>query len=100
MFGLRKQREQVTECYSLIECFKKQDLQIVFASPAQKTINSLDLTSFGIKEASIELNSSSFDDFIKELSPDIVLFDRFMMEEQFGWRVADNSPNSLRILRY
>jgi hypothetical protein len=27
-----------------------------------------------------------------------VLFDRFMMEEQFGWRVAENCPNALRIL--
>jgi hypothetical protein len=27
-----------------------------------------------------------------------VLFDRFMMEEQFGWRVAEKCPNALRIL--
>ena len=27
-----------------------------------------------------------------------MLFDRFMMEEQFGWRVAENCPNALRIL--
>jgi hypothetical protein len=24
---------------------------------------------------------------VKELNPSVVLFDRFMMEEQFGWRV-------------
>jgi hypothetical protein len=35
----------------------------------------------------IELNNSSFDTFIHELAPDVVLFDQFMMEEQFGWRV-------------
>ena len=34
----------------------------------------------------------------KELNPEIVLFDRFLTEEQFGWRVAKNSPNALRIL--
>jgi O-antigen biosynthesis protein len=28
----------------------------------------------------------------------MVLFDRFMVEEQFGWRVAENSPNAIRIL--
>jgi len=44
------------------------------------------------------LNCSSFDVFVKELNPAIVLFDRFMMEEQFGWRVAENCPNALRLL--
>ena len=28
----------------------------------------------------------------------MVLFDRFMMEEQFGWRVVENCPNALRLL--
>jgi hypothetical protein len=27
--------------------------------------------------------------FVKQLQPSIVLFDRFMIEEQFGWRVAE-----------
>ena len=35
---------------------------------------------------------------ITELQPDIVVFDRFMVEEQFGWRVAECCPNALRIL--
>ena len=26
------------------------------------------------------------------------MFDRFMVEEQFGWRVAEQCPNALRIL--
>ena len=46
----------------------------------------------------IELNNSSFDDFILELKPEIVIFDRFMIEEQFGWRIAENLPNCLKIL--
>ncbi len=82
----------------LIEVFKNKGYTITFATPAQKTENSIDLTSLEIKEVSIELNSSSFDVFIKDLQPNIVLFDRFMMEEQFGWRVAENSPNTLRVL--
>jgi hypothetical protein len=36
--------------------------------------------------------------FVKQLQPSIVLFDRFMIEEQFGWRVAENCPNAVRIL--
>ena len=82
----------------LIEQFLLQNWKITFASPAQKSEKASNLSSLGIDEVSIELNNSSFDDFIKELQPTIVMFDRFMMEEQFGWRVAENCPNALRIL--
>ena len=43
-------------------------------------------------------NQISFDEFVKQLQPQIVLFDRYISEEQFGWRVAENCPNALRIL--
>jgi glycosyltransferase involved in cell wall biosynthesis len=51
-----------------------------------------------VAKKSISLNCSSFDVFVKELNPSIVLFDRFMMEEQYGWRVAENCPDALRLL--
>jgi len=82
----------------LIECFLSQDWQITFSSPASEGEHKADLAALGIAEVSIELNSSSFDVFITELKPDIVLFDRFMMEEQFGWRVEKHCPDALRIL--
>jgi glycosyltransferase involved in cell wall biosynthesis len=46
----------------------------------------------------IALNDSRFDQFVRDLDPAIVLFDRFMVEEQFGWRVAEQCPLALRIL--
>ena len=82
----------------LIEQFLQENYKITFASPAQKGEKASNLSSLGVDEISIELNNSSFDDFIKELQPSIVLFDRFMMEEQFGWRVAENCPKAIRIL--
>jgi glycosyltransferase involved in cell wall biosynthesis len=82
----------------LIELFLKQEYAITFATTTQKTANAFDLKSIGVDEVAIDLNSSSFDNFVKELNPTIVIFDRFMMEEQFGWRVADNCPNALRVL--
>ncbi|WP_240914619.1 glycosyltransferase family 4 protein [Polaribacter sp. 11A2H] len=82
----------------LIEQFLKYNYRITFASPAQKSEKATSLNSLGIDEVSIELNNASFDDFITELQPEIVMFDRFMMEEQFGWRVAENCPNAIRIL--
>ncbi|CAL2088188.1 glycosyltransferase [Tenacibaculum sp. 190524A02b] len=82
----------------LIELFKKNEYAVTFASPAQKSEKAIDLSELGVNEVSIVLNDSSFDIFIQELSPTVVLFDRFMMEEQFGWRVAEYCPKALRIL--
>lgn len=82
----------------LISLFQEQGFQITFASPAQDSDFMVDLSKYKVEKKSIALNSSSFDTFVKELNPTIVLFDRFMIEEQFGWRVAENCPNALRIL--
>lgn len=82
----------------LIRFFKAENYHITFASTAAKTIYSNDLGAMGVCEKEIQLNNASFDAFILDLNPDIVLFDRFLTEEQFGWRIAQNSPNALRIL--
>jgi len=82
----------------LIEFFQSQNHDITFASTASKSEYSLDLCSINIKTENIVLNDSSFDDFIKKLNPGMVLFDRFLTEEQFGWRVSEFAPEALRIL--
>jgi len=82
----------------LIGFFQSQNYQITFASPCAKSDNAFNLESIGVSQMAIELNHFSFDGFVKDLNPDIVLFDRFMMEEQFGWRVAEQCPNALRIV--
>ena len=87
-----------TRMMQLIELFQKDGFRITFVSTASKTDTTFDLESIHIQTANIELNSSSFDVFVKELNPEIVLFDRYLTEEQFGWRVAENCPNALRIL--
>lgn len=82
----------------LISIFKQNGFEITFASAAQDSDFMVNLSEFGIEKKSIELNSSSFDDFVSELNPNVVLFDRFMIEEQFGWRVVEKCPNAIRIL--
>src|SRR6056297_2554729 len=82
----------------LLDAFLTFGYDITFASTASKTEYSLDLATLGVNEVAIQLNHSSFDEFVKELSPNVVLFDRFMVEEQFGWRVAEFAPNALSIL--
>lgn len=82
----------------LIQYFIHKNYKITVASTAAESDLSMDLEALGIQKASIQLNHSSFDDFLSELKPDVVLFDRFLTEEQFGWRVAEFAPNALRIL--
>ncbi|CDF95602.1 MULTISPECIES: glycosyltransferase [unclassified Pseudomonas] len=82
----------------ILEAFLGQGWDITFSSPARPGENRADLVELGIREVPIELNNSSFDVFVSELAPDVVLFDQFMMEEQFGWRVETQCPDALRVL--
>tara|TARA_R110002051_G_scaffold137916_4_gene210630 strand:- start:53500 stop:54738 length:1239 start_codon:yes stop_codon:yes gene_type:complete len=82
----------------LIEVFKQQDYIITIASAASKSDYSENIEALGYQTANIKMNVSSFDIFIKELNPGVVLFDRFLTEEQFGWRVAENCPDAIRVL--
>tara|TARA_R110002051_G_scaffold130577_2_gene204454 strand:+ start:64913 stop:66160 length:1248 start_codon:yes stop_codon:yes gene_type:complete len=87
-----------TRMLQLIHFFSTTGCQVVFASTAAETELSFALDEFNVKRLPIELNSSSFDVFICDLAPDIVVFDRFLTEEQFGWRVSEQVPNAMRIL--
>ena len=82
----------------LIRLFQEQCWKVTFASAAQESDFMFDLNALGVATEAIELNASSFDVFVKELNPTMVLFDRFVIEEQFGWRVAANCPEALRVL--
>ncbi len=82
----------------LIHLFLAQDWSVHMASPAQATDYSEDLAALGIKTSEITVNEGGFDDFIAKMNPNIVLFDRFVMEEQFGWRVAKQCPDAMRML--
>lgn len=82
----------------IIEQFQSQNWDVIFASSSMESEFMIDLKSINVTTTKIELNNSSFDDFITKLHPTIVLFDRFMIEEQFGWRVAKNCPDCLRII--
>lgn len=83
---------------SILRLFVQQNWQVEFATPSQPTEHMIDLANEGISSQAIALNCDSFDQYIIEYQPDIVLFDRFMMEEQFGWRVEKNCPKALKLL--
>lgn len=87
-----------TRMMQLLAFFKSKETKLTFACTANPSQFQVDLTELNINVAPIELNSDSFNDFIRELNPSLVVFDRFMTEEQFGWRVMEHCPNALRVL--
>lgn len=82
----------------LLQLFLNNSFQITFASTASKSDKSANLEKLGISIKDIKLNDSSFDQFVKKLNPEVVVFDRFLTEEQFGWRITENCPDALKLL--
>ncbi|UJH91575.1 glycosyltransferase family 4 protein [Antarcticibacterium sp. 1MA-6-2] len=87
-----------TRMMQLLRLFPTPDYSLTFATTAIVTPFCENLEKLGIQTKQIELNNPSFDSFIKELDPSIVIYDRFMMEEQFGWRVTAHCPQAITVL--
>ena len=83
---------------SILRLFKSHQWRVIFSTPAQQTEFNSELSIEGVESESITINDESFDLYIQALQPTAVLYDRFMMEEQFGWRVSENCPTTLQIL--
>ncbi|MCE2612145.1 glycosyltransferase [Flavobacteriaceae bacterium D16] len=82
----------------LIHYFKNANWDLTFACTSAKSDKAEDLQALGICFQQILVNDDSFDSFLHKLQPDMVLFDRFITEEQFGWRVEDSLADCIRIL--
>lgn len=82
----------------LIRFFQSEKYIVEYASIASESYFSFDLSSLGITQHSIQINDSSFDELLLQINPNMVLFDRFMVEEQFGWRVSNVLPSAIKIL--
>jgi glycosyltransferase involved in cell wall biosynthesis len=87
-----------TRMLELVQLLVQMQYEITFASAATLSEHRFDLAALGVSEKIVALNCSSFDEFVQELQPDVVLFDRFFTEEQFGWRVEKSCSNALRVL--
>jgi glycosyltransferase involved in cell wall biosynthesis len=82
----------------LINLFQEMEYEITFLSTAKTSDFSENLEQYEIKTFQVEMNNNSFDELLKSINPSIVLFDRFITEEQFGWRVAEICPEAMTIL--
>ncbi|WP_442846498.1 glycosyltransferase family 4 protein [Leeuwenhoekiella sp. H156] len=87
-----------TRIMQLLKMLQNVGFEVHFACAAGKTPLSEDLESQNVSTKEIKLNDASFDTYLSELNPDLVLFDKFVIEEQYGWRVQEQCPQALRIL--
>lgn len=81
-----------------MRAFTHAGWHVTFASAAEPGERAEGLDRVTDDTAAILLNDESFDRFVAEQCPDVVIFDRFMIEEQFGWRVEKQCPDALRVL--
>lgn len=87
-----------TRMMQLIKFYKLEGYEIFFASAANKSSFSENLEKINITEINIELNSNTFNEVLLNINPNIVLFDRYITEEQYGWRVREQLENTITIL--
>ncbi len=84
--------------WNLIRIFERAGWRIHFSSPSKTNEARKEIETAGIATSEIPANDPRFDELLKEFRPDVVVFDRFIIEEQFGWRVAEVCPDALRVV--
>lgn len=86
-----------TRSLQLLSLFLEAGWRITFMCAAEKRPHSAELPP-GITALPLQLNDSRMDAHFASLQPDLVIFDRFMLEEQYGWRITRHCPQAKRLL--
>jgi len=82
----------------LMRAVHERGHSLLVASPACDTVFRSELEKIGIGTCQVVPNDSAFDEVLSVRRPDLVIFDRFMVEEQFSWRVKLHAPQATRVL--
>ena len=82
----------------LIENCQRAGFEVQVVSACQPNVHQQALAQKGITTAQFAPNDSNFDLFLQEYNPAVVFFDRFIIEEQFSFRVQQICPHALRVL--
>lgn len=83
---------------ALLTLLRSRGYQVTFMTSASDSVHKADLSTLNIDVIPVSLNCSSFNRQLASCQPDIVIFDRYMSEEQFSWRVRETCPGALRVL--
>lgn len=82
----------------LIEVYQDLDFEVHFLCASTKNTSSINLDILNVNCHAILLNDSSFNNCIASIDPNFVMYDRFVMEEQYSWRVREVLPDCIHIL--
>lgn len=85
---------------SLLKATREMGSEVHFCAPAR--LHMAPLAAFeelGVKAHALgAINSSLVDECVAEIQPDLVIFDRFITEEMFGWRVRNVCPDAAHVI--
>ena len=84
--------------WNMVKGFLQQEWQVLYSSQSKENQFSKLLEKEGVTTVRHASNDGRFDEWIKNEQPDFVVFDRYVTEEQFGWRVKEHSPSTVQIL--
>jgi glycosyltransferase involved in cell wall biosynthesis len=84
-----------------VQLFLGMGYAVTLVSPAREKNEddwgSIELPD-GVEAMVLPLNRESIQDDLARIAPDVVLFDRFFLEEQYGHHVFQSCPNALVLL--
>ncbi len=83
---------------SLVKACLENDWRVTFFAYSKENSFSDELRSLGVKIIQIPLEETALQALLLAEQPNITIFDRFMTEEQFGWRIRELFPKCLRII--
>ncbi len=77
---------------------KSSEYEVSFISPGKMNNYTEEMKQKGIHTFQCQPNDAAFDTLLHQLKPNLVIFDRFVTEEQFGWRVRNIAPHAALII--
>jgi len=84
--------------WNVVRALQRAGWRVHFASASDRNAASAAMEDAGVAVHAFPINDSTVDDELRRIDPDAVLFDRFVVEEQWGWRIESVLPKAARFL--
>lgn len=87
-----------TRVLNIVQALLRAGFQVSFSADAKETSATSGLREMGVFCLRLPQNDQAFRSFVRQLQPDVAIFDRFTVEEKFSWQVREQCPDCLRVL--
>uniref|UniRef100_K3WLM8 DUF455 domain-containing protein n=1 Tax=Globisporangium ultimum (strain ATCC 200006 / CBS 805.95 / DAOM BR144) TaxID=431595 RepID=K3WLM8_GLOUD len=83
----------------LIEVLQAHGFQVLCVSPSRVNEHTQKLAvEHNVQCVQADANTDTFQSLLLETSPQMVIFDRFIAEEMYGWQAKKYAPDAVRVL--